>query len=69
MALYSWGGTTTSSLHEMQHAVHSHLCDRLTKGPGWTVFHDPDVYDITITVDIRKRPPSKPKLFLHGSGT
>ncbi len=68
MTVYSWGGTTTSTLSEMQHAVHSHLCDRLTKGPGWVIEHAPDVYDITITIDIEKRP-SKPKIFLHGSGT
>jgi len=66
-AIYSWGGTTTSSLSEMQHAIHSHLCDRLTKGPGWVIEQGPDKYDIEIHVRITKRP--KPTTRLQGSGT
>ena len=68
MTLYSWGATTTTFLSEMQHAVHSHLSDRLTKGPGWVIEHGPDTYDITITVEIQRRP-AKPPTLLHGSGT
>lgn len=68
MALYTWGGTTTTTLNEMHHAIHSHLSDRLTKGPGWTIRHTHERYDIEIVVKLQKRPP-KPNICLHGSGT
>jgi len=51
----------------MQHAIHSHLCHRLTKGPRWVIEHGADVYDIDIEVHINKRP--KPTTRLQGSGT
>lgn len=75
MTVYSWGGTTTSLLHEMKHAVHSHLSDRLTKGPGWSIEHGNDVYDIELEVHITRRSPesptdpTRPHVPLYGSGT
>ncbi len=75
MNLYDWGGTTATTLNEINHAVHSHLADRLTKGPGWVIKHGDDCYDIELTIRLRKKPTKgrptdyKPRTFLHGSGT
>lgn len=56
MPLYIWGGTTATTLREINHAIHSHLSNRLDKGPGWVVKHGDDAYDIEIQVKLQKKP-------------